>query len=334
MIPKLFKESENEYAAEFKKFLPVNVNFNYDSLAPSLAKCENKYIVPVLGSNLFDKICQYYNSTESVEESLRKNYSTLLEKIQFSLIRLAMWSDYDILSVMISDKGAASGIDQEKRLYRRQEEALKETLKNDGFDALDDILSFLEKEVVSFPDFKESSFYTQNVTSLIRNTAEFNSHYNINDSRLIFLKMKYFITDIENIELSHRLGSEFVKELVEADRTTEKYKKIINLICRYVVYSAIAAGYEEIGKLPTDKGLIFETSSNDSSFMFERVGKLEMKSTQNYFSSKAEQYISSAIEIMKNNKTDYPAFITFAGEDIPSDEIVRRDNTDKKTVFL
>ena len=254
MIPKLFKESENNYAAEFKKFLPVNVNFDFNSLAPSLVKCENKYIVPILGSVLFDKICQYYNNTGSIEEPLRGKYAVLLEKIQFSLVRLAMWSDYDILSVSISDNGAGSKIEQEKRLYRRQEEALKEILKNDGFDTLDDILSFLEESSSSFPNFATSTFYTKNVDSLIRNTQEFNNHYSINNSRLIFLKMKYFIEDVENIELCHRLGSEFVKELIAADRTQSKYIKIIKPICRFVVYSAIAAGCEEYGKLPSDKG--------------------------------------------------------------------------------
>lgn len=334
MIPKLFKENANDYAEEFKKFLPVNVNFDFKSLAPSLAKCETKYIIPILGATLFGKVCQYYENNTSVDESLRDKYSLLLEKIQFALIRLAVWSDYSILSVMISDNGAYAGVDQEKRLYKWQKEDLSENLKNSGFDTIDEILAFLEENTTPFPDFKTSTFYTKNVDSLIRTTQEFNSYYNINNSRLVFLKMKYFIEDVESIELSHRLGSDFVHELIAADRTQSKYKKIIKPICRYVVYSAIAAGCEEVGKLPTDKGLIFETSSNDSSLQFERIGKSDMKSTQNYFSAKAEQYISSAIEIMKNNKDDYPAFVNFAGEDTPSDEIVRRDNTDKKTVWM
>jgi len=51
MTPKLFKAEYNIKAEEFKKFLPVNVNFSFRSIAPAISLCERKYLIPLLGED-------------------------------------------------------------------------------------------------------------------------------------------------------------------------------------------------------------------------------------------------------------------------------------------
>lgn len=331
MEPKYFKATENVNAAEMKKYLPVNVQFNFATIKPFIYQCENKYIIPLLGTPLSAKLAEYYENITNIEVSLRDKYKQLLENVQFSLIRLALFTGYDFISVQLTDGGAMAVGDENKRLFKYQEQALKSSLKNDGFDFLDNVLLFLETNSDLFPDFEESSYYTKNVKSLIRTTEEFNAHYNIGSSRLVFLKMKYFIDDIEKIDLTHHLGSEFVKELIESDRAEEKYSKILPSICRFVVYSAIVAGCEEFGKLPTERGLIFETSTPESGATFERP---DLKSTKDYFKARGEAFLMSAINYIKQNKSTYPNFIEFAGENATGDTVIKRDNTGKKSVFL
>lgn len=331
MEPKFFKATENVNAAEMKQYLPVNVQFNFNTIKPFIYQSENKYIIPLLGVNLSEKLANYYEDSTTVVVALRDKYKQLLEKVQFSLIRLALFTGFDFISVTLTDSGAMAAGDADKRLFKYQEQSLKNSLKNDGFDFLDDILLFLENNSDFFEDFKESSFYTKNIKSLIRSTEEFNSHYSINNSRLVFLKMKYFIDDIEKIDLTHHLGSEFVEELINADRSLEKYSKILHSICHYVVYSAVAAGCEEFGKLPTERGLIFETSTNESNITFERP---DLKSTKEYYKYRGEAFLISVINYIKQNKDTYPKFIEFAGENATGDTVIKRDNTGKKSVFL
>jgi len=331
MEPKFFKATENVNAAEMKQYLPVNVQFNFNTIKPFIYQSENKYIIPLLGVKLSEKLANYYKDPLTVVVALRDKYKQLLEKVQFSLIRLALFTGFDFISVTLTDSGAMAAGDADKRLFKYQEQSLKNSLKNDGFDFLDDILLFLENNCDLFEDFKESAYYTKNIKSLIRSTEEFNSHYSINSSRLVFLKMKYFIDDIEKVDLCHQLGSEFVAELIAADREEEKYSKILPAICRFVVYNAIVAGCEEFGKLPTERGLIFETSTADSNITFERP---DLKSTKEYYKYKGGAYLSSAIDYIKKNKAIYPKFIEFAGENAPTDSVIRRDNTGKKSVFL
>jgi len=88
-------------------------------------------------------------------------------------------------------------------------------LKNQVFNQLDTILEYLEKHISHFPEFKKSKYYTISKNTFIPDTATFNEIYDINNSRLVFLKMKYFVKDVENIELLFRLGDAFVLDILE-----------------------------------------------------------------------------------------------------------------------
>jgi len=330
MTPKLFKAEFNTKAEEFKKFLPVNVTTSFRSLAPSIASCESKYLIPVLGESLFNKIYDYYHA-ESTDNEV---FDTLISMCQLALIRLAFWSDFDILSVSLSDKGASDNTG-DGRLYRYQREAIKENLKNQGFDCLDDILKFCENSVEKLPEFKESEYFLNAALSFIKTTKDFNDIYFINNSRLVFIRMKYFITSVEELKLPHHLGEKFCKELLESDVKETKFSRIIPYIKRYIVFMAIAEGIAELHQLPTERGLIFHTqmANRDSEVQVSPVSQKELERIRKEYSQKAERYMNSVIDYLKKHPSDYPTYFEFAGDNAPPSKIIRRDNTNKKIFF-
>jgi hypothetical protein len=331
MTPKLFKPEYNTKAEEFKKFLPVNVTLSFRSIAPAIALCERKYIAPLLGNALFNKLAHYYATSE---QKHKKPIQELLTLCQFALIRLAFWQEYDILSVSLSDKGAADNAG-ENRLYRYQSEAIKDNLKNEGFDQLDAVLEFCENNIAAFPEFAQSPCHLASENSFIKNTKEFNSIYFINSSRLVFLKMKYFVTSVEELQLRHFLGNPFCLELLAADSNLEKYACIIPSIKKFVVFMAIAEGIAELHQMPTDKGLIFQTAASNriSEVQYAPVPSAELEHIRKEYTQKAERYIGSVIDTLNNNPTDYPAYVSFAGNNAPTTKHIRRDNTNKR-IFL
>lgn len=328
MTPKLFKETENEKAQEFKKFLPVNVNCNFRSLAPALAQAENKYIVPILGTQLFSRLVTYYTDATITRNDC---LSLLLEMCQYAVVRLAYWQDYDVLSVSMSDKGAADNAG-EARLYRYQADALKERLKNDGFDQLDTILEFCENNANNLTEFASSDYVTTLHNSVIANTRQFNSIYDIHHSRLVFLKMKYYIKLTEDIELTHRLGDDFVNEIHNADLSNPRYIRIMEDIQKFVVFWAVAEAIKELHQIPTDKGLIFQVSEavGNSSIKTQIVAAEELNATAQNYKNRAERYLSKAIHTMNNFRSDYINYFNFAGENAPTNNIYFRDNKNKK----
>ena len=105
MTPRLFAPENNTKAEEFKQFLPVNVTCSFRSLAPAIAQCETKYLLPVLGEPLFERLAAYYEAGTHDSDLLE----LLLKRSQYAVVRLAYWQDYDLLSGMVYAISTALG---------------------------------------------------------------------------------------------------------------------------------------------------------------------------------------------------------------------------------
>lgn len=332
MTPKLFTSEFNERAKEFKDSLPVNVNLRFETLAPHIAYCEQTVFRPLLGGTLFDLLVSFYDDNQQSDDTEHNDlWSELLQKVQFALIRVSMWKGFDYIATSASDTGFSSAIDKENRLYRYQEDNLRNSLKNEGFDAMDDILAFLEEHLDVFTDFAQSKYHTLRDKTLVKDTATFNDCYNINGSRLVFVKMCRFVRDFERINLCHRIGGVFFNELLTADETPPKYAAILPAIRMAVVYGAVAEGIGELHKMPTEKGLVFEANLADD-VESRPVDRAQLMETRILFAQKSDQYLASAINHIKTHLSDYPSYKDFAGES-PADGVMHFDNN-KRKIFL
>ena len=124
MTPLLFSNSSNIHAEEFKKYLPVNINLGFKTISAYLILCENKYIKQLLGESLFETLVRHYQNEQSV--NIKLDY--LLDLVRYAEIRLAIWQGFDVIASMISDAGIAMNVEKENRLFRYQEENLKNVL--------------------------------------------------------------------------------------------------------------------------------------------------------------------------------------------------------------
>jgi hypothetical protein len=328
MQPKLFVETEN--SKDFKQYLPVNVNTTFETLAPNLGLAEEQFIKPLLGTTLYNEVVSRYQT-----DDLPTPWNTLLNHLKFGEIHIAYYLGYSVLSVQIDDGGASSKSGEGQRLFRYQEENLKNYFRETGFNILDSALDDLYTHPDIFPSFAESTFYKKAQQTLIPTTEILNECYNINMSRLVFLKIKYYIQMVEDIELRHHLGNDFVSELMNADPTESKYNAIIPYIRKYIVYQSIAKGIGELKKMPTEKGLIFESVGN---FSFEGynvtpVESKEIQESRRFYADTADQYLSTLTHYLKEHPNDYPNYNTYTKGNAPTNRIVHRDNKGKKMFF-
>ncbi len=324
MEPKLFSSEYNTRADEFKQYLPVNVNLRYETVAPHLALCEDSFILPLLGADLFARMTDYLAGDPLLETECAD--SALINKVRFALIRLALWKGYDVIAANISDTGVSAEVDKENRLYRYQEENLKRSLKEEGFDALDAILEYIDDNAATFTEYTSPDDIL-----LVNDTATFNAVYNIGGSRLTYLKMRQYVRDVELIQLQHRIGADFYQDLLACDESVSRYAKILPYIRDYVVYMAVAEGIGELHKMPTEKGLLFETASMDG-VTVAPVERAQLSETRTQFAHKADQYLAAALNIIQSNADDYGNYTGFAG-DSPADGVIRFDNQNRK-IFM
>ena len=329
MQPKLFKEQGT--AEDFQKYLPVNVNTSFKTIAPYLGLAELNYIQPLLGVELFNSLVDKY-----ISNSITGEWEQLLDYVKYSQINLAYYTGWSVLSVSVSDSGASVKAKDNERLYRYQEEAILDTFKNNGFNIMDNVLDYLYANIETFKKFENSIFYKAQQHTLIPTTAVFNTIYNINNSRLVFLKMKHYIKLVEDVELMHHFGRDFVTELLSADGTDEKYSFIIENIRCYIVYLSLVKGIGELKKLPTEKGLIFENIADRSArdgFTKSPVPVAEVETTMQFCKATASGYLSTTIDYLKKHKEDFPKFTAWAGES-ESNPTIFIPNNDRKPVFF
>lgn len=362
MESRFFNRDKNSDAEEIKKYLPANVQFSFDSINPALYNVEEIYIKKLLSKALFNKLADYYklsllenstsgsgsvSSSNSGSEVIPENSSSgsgsgsdsvdnakmgvLLELIQSCAVKLAYWKEYPTLSVMITDSGAKAAVEKDLRLFKYEYYDIMKKLKNDGFDQMDIVINYLMENIGSFNDFKGSVCYPNFSKSFVPTTELFDSIYNINGSRLVFLKLRQYVNYVEDIELDFSIGDDFKNEIL-SNITEEKYKKIVPLIQQYVVYSSVSKGISELGKDMTDRGVIFE-SLEDGIQKKQAMGK-DLLATMEQSKYIAEQYIAKCLQILKKNISDYPLFAEYIGETQDITTEFKRDNNNKKTFFV
>ncbi len=333
-----FKSTLNAKLEEVRKYLPVSLATTFSNISPFIQSAEVNYILPLLGQQLYDLVQKFYDSPTplpagiTVESSPK--YTILIEHIQRSLINLTYWASFDFMNILMNDSGFhRQESDHEKSLFKYQEDSLKAGFKNNGFDGLDTMLEFIEANMPAFPLFSESANYTERKSSIIPNTAGFNKIFNINNSRLVFLKISRYITQVEDFEIQALLGANLfarVKEEIAKTLPDDKIIKLIPYIQKPLVHLSIARAGFHLGINITDKGLFFESQNATQ----QNSHVTTPLSDQQYFALARSSenvglaYMDRLTGFLSANAMDYPEYV------IPGGSPLIRTNTGKTTFWV
>ena len=325
----VFSKEKWNNAAELNQFIPVSAALYFESVQSSLDDAWRLFVLPLLGEALAEEIEAYYNLEEPT--ALQRK---VLNECQRAVANLAFWYNFDELNVRISDQGMQR---QEsdgsfKQTYKYQEDQLKTSFKNKGFNALDRVIDLLDKHQKDFPLYEQSPAYASRKSSIVRSTAEVDANYFINNSHLIFLRLKPIFKLVEESGLRAVLGESLYKDLLKAikdgettigDTTTEE----LRLRCvSFVVFTSIAELMQQTGTL-TDRGLYFEQ-------IHEGDGNLSVKP------ARPGDLMIRVDNLRKNADTCLNQLMNFIQLNLPTyykgrqSDVLTRDNNHKRTMFL
>ena len=252
---------------EIREFVPVSSSSDFDSVAPHIANAERDYLIPVIGTAMYENLMVFYK-TEVAEEPTETQHKTaeLLRLVQSAIIHIAYWIGFDLLNSHISDGGfKRTESTSVKGLFKYQEENLKTYFRTNGINGLDTVLQYLETNSSDFSEFSESSAFTKIKLAFIPTTDIFNELIFINKSRLTFLRMKSHLRLIEDTEIATILGPTaftIVKsEMVKAN-PDPKVTALLPYIRKPVAYLASVLLMEESGADLTDNGLFFTSTTS------------------------------------------------------------------------
>lgn len=309
------------------KIIPVSAALSFEKLESALLSADEIYLVPLLGSELVTLAETIYAADE--QSDLELEYLSLMKVAE---LNLAMYYDFQELNLRITDQGfQRQTTDNFTSAFKYQEDALRRSFQNKGFNALDRILDFLETNVETFTDYTSSPAYVDVQTRFVRTPKEVNDVFFINSSRLVFLRLWPILTELEETLLPHVLGSTLYTEVLAdfedgtttiGDTTVEELR--VRCI-RLVVTKAIAQLARQTGEI-TNRGLYFSATAAADGIesrepgAFDRAASLAMNAENS-----AANYSTALTAFIQTYLSDY-----YLGHDHAA---LDRDNERKHTFF-
>lgn len=319
----IFSKIKWNNASEITDYISVSSAMTYERVSGPLLNAFEMFIRPLIGDPLSETLIIQYGNVTPSELDLK-----FIRLAQRANALLAFWYNFNELQYFIGTTGAKQQESENtKGLYKYQEQDLKEGWKTKGFKALDDILVFLEENIETYPEYKTSPNYTKSLASIIRNTSEVSQYYEINNSRLIFLRLRPHFRIVEDTIIAPRLGSDlytvFKEELANED-PGKKYTDLRIKLIPVLVFYSVCRLIRETGSL-TDRGLFFSSLKADDSVSTQiPVSDERLIMQANQAESDGISYWKLAEKFLK---TDF-GIISSSGLRIPP-----RDNNNKKSFW-
>ncbi len=320
---------------ELKQHLKISTATSFAMMETPLRNAFETYLEPLLGTKMTERLIQIYESEQLDPETEETKVSRkLLAICQKANGNLAYFHDFDEINSLITDAGfQRHENDTIKSMYQYQEISLRESFRNKGFNGLDRMLEFLEKNSKFFPEFEKSDAYSFRKKSIVPDASYANRFYFINSSRIVFLRLLPHLDFAEQKFVRQTLGDElykhFKEDMFEPDYEGEDklhFEGLREAAARVIVVAAVRRLIVDGGNL-TDRGMYFtgtEATTKSSTTSQKATGfELEMQLKQ------LEQDILDAVATLASvAKLIYPQ----SSAQNPRDAY-NRNNNNRRTFF-
>lgn len=311
------------------KIVHASHALSFDTMRAPLTQAWEMFFFPILGAYGTDLLTTIFNKNSRTDKEQH-----LLNVAQMALANLALWYNFTELNVRLTDQGHQRQESENfKSLFKYQEDEMRNSYRNKGFNALDNLIQLLDSMTDDYPEWKEETTYISRQKSIVKGTAEINSVVFINGSNIIALRFMPLIDAIDQTSLRAILGTRlyeaFHKALADgAERIGETTVEELRCrIARVVVNLAAEQLIRESGTI-TDRGLYFVslTAGKEGNKEASIPGNSTLASKAAVYRQKAEAQISQL-----NNFVEYYIPDLFAGR---ISDTFKRDNNGKRSVWL
>jgi hypothetical protein len=259
----IFSKAKWNNGKEIGKYVPTSASLGFDKMESSLESASDLFLLPLLGNDMMTELEFIYSTAEGSRSAAEQQ---LLELAQRAVANLAMWYNFDALQLRITDQGfQRQGSEDWQQAYKYQEDRLREGFKTKGFNAVDQLLDFLEDNVSAFDDYAESPAHIDRSTALVKDTEEVQKWVNVGHSRLMFLRFAAEFPTVEEDVLRPELGGALYAKLLAWISGDESYPVTYEVTLeefrakcvRVMVAAAAIRLLKQTGSL-TERGLYFE----------------------------------------------------------------------------
>ena len=317
-----------------QKFIPVSQALSEEQVEAPLDNAYDMFIRPLLGDTLSDHFRDLTKKLETEDYDMSEEETKVMAMLRRATANLAFWYSFTELNTHITDQGfQRSEGETYKPIYRYQELELKMQFRNKGFNALDELLRYMQEHTMEFPDYTDAPAYIDMQGSLVRGAQEIDRYYYVNGSYLVFLKLRPAFRRIMELFVVPVIGTDACTELyaylngtVDDAEEVKRLEDFRKTVAAAVICKALAEHVRNIGSI-TDRGLYYSNiQANAQENQNENpAGDRERERQATQLFHTAERYLHRAIRWVEENMPE-----KFKGH---PEDAYNRDNDHKHTFW-
>lgn len=288
---------------EIKNYLPINVAFHFEDIAPQIERATIKYLIPILSQKEYNILEKAYQ-----DNTLSDVQKPLLHLCQRALANFAyqLWLPHG--TIQVSQSGLHIHQDDMRRPpYKWQMDSLENAYEQTGYECLDEILLYLEQNANEFYFWRVSESYTIFQETLIATAAEFTKYIpKVDNSRRLFLLLKPDMIRVEESQLLATLCQAQYTHLKDTTQTLTEPEKNLLIFCKKAVaYQTFVEAIPDLLFEIYDQTL-FGTAHQDETKQKNTPQNVILQNIQDKYARIAQQHWASLKTFINDNIAEFP----------------------------
>lgn len=281
---------------QLTKTVKINAGIPFPAVEPFLNTARDIYLERYLGVELLEVL-------EDVTIPARAN--DLIVLVRKALGPLAIWLGNAELSVRFGDNGFTVNAEQGKTLAASDTKIanVSESLQRRGFQYLDKVLEYLEKNAADFPEWTESRYYSLRRGNYILSAKQFQEIglVDIDYSRLTFETFRPLMSMIETRFITETLGVDLdliLRSKLNGVQTASE-TKLITAIRQFVACKTAELHTSKSGKAQREA-----QGSNEYKPLIRPIYS-DLSNEGNFFAEQAVFYWNKVQQILNKYAVDF-----------------------------
>lgn len=290
----------------------VNASMAWDELTPAVRQATEKFVLPYIGSALYDDLAQKFNGTDPLEDYEERAIELLQDCIAYYTIYHVLPEKNTVLASLGTVQQEPQGGSMPAPQWGWKAKRWSALENGDTF--LDRLLQYLEQQVsdnVSYFDlWANSTAYKVKTSDFFRSTTQLDEYLNIQNSRRSFISIVRFIKQVEEDMIKPVLCDDLYAAVLDAD-PSDNNKKLLPMIRKAVAYLGAAEAIPHHRIVIDGDGfrVVSQTDQfDDRRNLTNPTHESAIQALHQRCEDQGKKALAKLVKFLEDNLTDYPDY--------------------------
>ncbi len=287
--------------SDLQKYLPVNADLNIAGILPFINAIEASIIIKNISQTQYDDLNTAYNGA-----GCNSDQQKLLDKVQPAVAFFAFKEWIPVAQVILDNSGIRiANTNEMKTAFQWQIDKLEDSALRNAYIALEQLLAFMETNKSVYTLWAASTSYTIYKEGFINTANDFNTYYNINQSRLTFLALKASMRKTEDFDIKGSIDATLfalIKTQIKANSLDSDNTALMAFIQPAVAHLTIAKAIDSLAVTMDDRGIIvYKDTGRITTRAFDGAGDTMLDSLHRRALEDGQNYLKQLRDYLNTN---------------------------------